>query len=376
MSITAIICEFNPFHFGHKYIIDEAKSILPQNDVICLMSGNMVQRGELSLWDKKERAKAAILNGASAVFELPSVFALAPAKEFATGAIRILSQIDNITDIVFGSQCGNIELLKNYADITSNENEIMKFTISEELKKGINYPSAYSNALNKIFKNNDSNILSSPNDVLGIEYIKAISKLNSKIKSHTIIRTKNSESASKIRDIALSKNNWNKLVPNYEVYSKINFYSEILFPILKYKISNSTEDEISKIYEVNEGLQHRILKVIETSNSFEEYLQNIKSKRYTMAKIKRIMLSILIGKTKEIVKQADQIDYVKLIAIDKNKRKLLSQKSSIKIITKSNELQNVCSKNLLKIDKAADDLFNICNNNSISTVYTNKIQLI
>ena len=182
MKVAGIIAEYNPFHAGHKYHIEKTREITGADYIIAVMSGDFVQRGEPAIADKYLRTKLALSKGVDLVVELPTRYSTASAKEFAFGAITLLNNLNSVDFLSFGSECGNLEVLKSYVSILNNEPAKFKELMLENLKKGLSYPLARTNALSLYLNDSNSiNITSLPNNILGIEYMCALSALNSPI---------------------------------------------------------------------------------------------------------------------------------------------------------------------------------------------------
>ena len=224
--ILGIISEYNPFHNGHLYQLEKSKKLTNPDYTVCIMSGNFCQRGGPALLDKWSRAKMAIQAGFDMVIELPTLYSVSSAENYAEGAIKLLSAFPDVT-LSFGSEIGDMAVLDQFADIFYNEPKEYKTILSHELARGISYPKARENAI--LFYLNDvkkySNILSLPNNILAIEYLKAIKKLKAKIFPITVKRIEadynsldthgNIASATAIRKLLYNKRNIKKYVPSY-----------------------------------------------------------------------------------------------------------------------------------------------------------------
>lgn len=189
-NVLAIIGEYNPFHNGHLYHLNEAKKVSNASYSIAIISGNFVQRGNVSIVDKWTKAKMAILNGIDLVLELPCIYSISSAENFASGAIRTLNSLKIVDTLSFGCELDDISILKEFAQILTDEPEEFKSLLSHELSKGISFPKARENAL--LMYLNDirryANVLSSPNNILAIEYLKALNMTNSSIEPLSIKR--------------------------------------------------------------------------------------------------------------------------------------------------------------------------------------------
>lgn len=343
MRIGAVICEYNPFHNGHKFQLEKIKKEC--DSVICVMSGSFVQRGDIAVVDKWTRAGMAINNGADLVIELPVCFSLNTAERFSFGAVSLIDSLGVCNSLYFGSECGNTDTLKNAASILLNEPKEISDKIKKLMDSGISYPSAREEAFCDVI---DKDLLSEPNNILALEYIKSLMAINSKIKPVTIKREFSSyhettptnpiTSATAIRELIKNGDDFNSYIPENTVDLYENFNRpdvENLSDILLYTIRTTTQQELSKINEVSEGLENRIIEAINHERSFDGVCNFIKSKRYTMSKIRRILLSIVLGLDKELSKKPPQ--YIRVLGMNKKGMDILSEikkKSSLPIITK------------------------------------------
>lgn len=299
IKICGIICEYNPLHNGHIYQIEKAKQITGANFVVCIMSGNFVQRGESAVFDKFTRAKAAIESGADAVVELPTIYALQSAEYFAFGGVQIADAV-GCTHLCFGSESGDLELLYD-----SKENENFKSV----MQTGVSYGKSL------------SNFEGEPNNLLGKEYIKAIDILDSNIIPVTVKREQSFASASKIRAELQQNNAHNEMYP----FELSPLFFERFFDVIKYKIISMSAEEIAKICGVSEGLEHKIKKEVLYANNIDELIKSIKSKRYTYSRISRILCCILLNITKSKLRAViNETPKVKLLGINKEKTQILS----------------------------------------------------
>lgn len=320
MNSVGIICEYNPFHNGHLYHLKEVKKLFPDTPIILIMSGNFSQRGIPSIMNKWDKTSLALDYGVDLVIELPFVFASQGADLFAKGCVELLKEL-KVTHIVFGSETNDVDTLINLANIQINNKEYDKLA-KTFLDNGYNYPTALSKALTKITNIN----LNTPNDILGLAYIKEIIKQKAPIKPVTIKRTidfhsqsviNNITSASNIRQKMYKKQNIDNLVPNQVLkYLKNNHlhFTEDYFPLLKYKIF--TDQNLARYQTVDEGIEHRIQKYIINSISIDDLINKIKTKRYTYNKIMRMLTHILCNFTKE---EATNIhnEYIRILGFSK-----------------------------------------------------------
>lgn len=324
MMSIGIIAEYNPFHNGHLYHIDKIKNIYPDSLIILVLNGYFLQRGEISLLTKEDKTKIALLNNVDIVIELPFIFGSQAADIFALNAIKLLNSLQ-VDRLIFGSESNNIDFLSKVATTEINDKNF-ELLVKKHLDKGSNYPTALARALKSLnIKENFNN----PNDLLGISYIKAIKATNSKIIPETIKRTNSYHdktstesiiSAANIREKIKRKNDITKYLPqNVITYIKM---PKDYFNLIKYKIL--TEKDLSIYLTVDEGIEHRLKKAVLNSNSIEELVEQVKTKRYTYNKINRMLIHILIGLTKEDNQKAN-LDYIKVLGFNKKGQQYLNK---------------------------------------------------
>lgn len=385
MNVTGIITEYNPFHLGHLHHLKECKKNTNCNGVICVMSGNFVQRGMPAIMDKWERAKIAVKNGVDLVVELPLIFSISSAETFAYGAVALLEKTKIVNNIYFGSEHGNVLDLNKIASVIIKEPIEYKNTLKKELAKGVPYHYARLTSLKNYFNDiNLEEIISSSNNILGIEYLKALIRLNSPIKPYTLKRigsnyndeniTSLYASATSIRK-TLSFNDFDKIkevLPKESYEEIINLkntdykfvYPEDIFPFLKYKILTEGEN-LSKLSQLKEGLDNKIKKEILNSNNLNEFILNIKSKRYTYTAISRALVSFFIGMENfslDDIKNSS-IEYIRPLAFNERGSKILKEiknKESVKIITK---LPKNIENSMLSLDLLGTKAYSILNKN-------------
>lgn len=300
MRICGIICEFNPFHNGHKYILERAKELSHCDKILCIMSGPFTQRGDISIADKFKRARHAIFCGADAVIELPAAFAVAPAEIFAKGAIKILNSIPEVTSIAFGCENEKADFI-GAARLLNEETQLFKAVLNKNLGAGESYIKSYAAAFEAC--GGEKELLSCPNNILGVEYVKAILQFKSKIDILPIGRIgagygdselkKDYSSASAIRNNIkdpLIKDN----VPDC-VFADLNDFSEqskLFSELLRFKLLQSDSRTLKKIYGCSEGLENRLISF--ASLPFNQLIENSTAKRYSSSRIKRILCANLL----------------------------------------------------------------------------------
>jgi len=339
MKAIGIIAEYNPFHNGHLYQIKKVKEKYPEYAIIAVMSGNFTERGEVAIMDKWKRTEIALKHGIDLVIELPYPFATQSADFFSDGAITLLENL-KVEKVIFGSESNHIENLEIIAK-TQLENEDFDKLVKIYSKLGKNYPTALSCALEDLIGKK----IDTPNDLLGVSYIKTILKNNYQIKAETIQRTNDYHekelqetisSATSIREALKNNNSVKNQVPEDTLdYYHTLHYQKDYFDLLKYKIL--TDEDLSRYQTVEEGIEGLLKKEINHSNSYEELIKNIKSKRYTYNKISRMLLHILCNFTKEKAKQFQNITYIRILGLNDKGRAYLNQvkkDTSLPIISK------------------------------------------
>ncbi len=337
MNIIGIVCEYNPFHNGHLYHLNKIKELYPDSLIILVMSGSVTERGDLSLINKWDKTDIALHYGVDLVVELPYKFSLQSADTFCYGSMNILNTLV-INKIVFGSECNDINKLKKIAKIQL-DNKDYNNIVNQYMKDGLNYPTALSNSINDIV----GDTINTPNDILGLGYIKEIIKNNYNIEpicikrdnDYNSLELNNICSASAIRNALYNKEDISKYVPKYS-YSKLNNirFLEDYYPYIKYKIITEINN-LNKYHLVDEKIIPRIQKYIYESNTLDELVHNIKSKNYTYNKIKRMLVHILMSYTKE--EHNNKLEYIRILGFNSNGRKYLNsikKNINIPILTK------------------------------------------
>ncbi|WP_461204460.1 nucleotidyltransferase [Clostridium sp. DL1XJH146] len=390
MKVTGIITEYNPMHNGHLHHLNATREKTNSDAIICVMSGNFVQRGLPSILDKWTKAKLAIENGVDLVIELPTVYAISSAEFFSYGAVSLLDNLNIVDSICFGSEYGDIEELSIIARLLSDEPLIFKNSLDLYLEKGNSFAKARSMALCDILNINNTNIdfntiINSPNNILGIEYIKSLQKLKSKIQPFTIQR-KGSDynskcienifsSATSIRNHLRNKKELEALktqIPS-NTYNQLEslLFNNFKFPdendfyeFIKYKIY-SNPNSLLNIPDISEGLHNRIIKSVLVSNNYQEFIYNIKSKRYALSRIQRIICQLLIGFNNYDVKslRKNQCSYARILGFNNKGQQLLrriKKESSIDIISKPPKYPKT---NSMKIDLDSTKIYSLFNDN-------------
>lgn len=327
MKTVGLITEYNPFHNGHAYHIEKAKMLTGADRVIVVMSGDFVQRGAPAVMPKHLRAESALLSGASLIIELPVCFATGSAEYFAQGSISLLNQLGCIDSICFGSECGDLHLLKEIAQILADEPIEYQTALKQALKEGASFPAARQEALN-IYSDKYSEILASPNNILGIEYLKALAKIHSKMEPFTIKRIGAGyhdmnidgqfSSATAIRsDIyqLADVNSSSESLPLTHIQTQVpsschelmkkNYQTR--YPVkaddfsllLKAKLLSETAGSLSHYLDMSPELANRILRLRNDYLSFEQFCDLLKTKELTRSRISRSFIHVLLGITND-----------------------------------------------------------------------------
>lgn len=330
MNVCGIICEYNPFHKGHRYHIEETRKRFGATHIVAVMSGNFTQRGDIAIVDKYKRAETALKNGVDLVIELPVQYALSSAEQFAQGAVYLLNAVGCVDMLSFGSECGNIDLLKETAGAVYYAQESEEF--GKNLKNGLPYPAALQKAMEKFYTNDVIDTLATPNNTLAIEYIKALDTFASPIKPVTVKRfgavhdedkddLSETLSASQLRKMIYDGQDISAFAPECD-FSNTASILNIETAILS-KLRSMSKASIEKTPNVLMGLENRIYKAVQVSTSLNELYFLIKTKRYTLARIRRIILSAFLGITKSDLKINSP--YVKILGMNGKGKEILAK---------------------------------------------------
>lgn len=390
--VLGIVCEYNPFHNGHLYHIIQSKKMTGADYTIAIMTGNFTQRGDVSIVDKWSKTEMALLAGVDLVIELPLLYSISSAENFADGAIKILNSLKIVNNIAFGSETRDINILDRVAEILCYEPKEYQTLLSHELSKGLSYPKARENALMMYL--NDvrrfANVLSAPNNILGIEYLKALRKSKSPILPVCIPRigaghndttySKNIANATTVRNLVASHRydtlEFKRLVPisTYSILSENikkghiitglhNFEKEIIYTLRRMSIL-----EIANLPDVSEGLEYKLKNAANSCNSLVEFFNIVSSKRYAKTRISRILVYALLGITKKDMQLSKSAPpYVRVLGFNRHGQKLLSMISeanpklplitSVKKFEESNKNKHIQS--MLAKDIWATDVYTL-----------------
>lgn len=390
MKVNGIIAEYNPFHNGHKYHMEESRRSTGADYTIIAMSGNFMQRGAPALLDKYTRTKMALLGGADLVLEIPAFYACGSAEYFATGAAALLDKLGVVDYLCFGSEWGREDVLYRIARILSDEPEGYRLRLRTELRQGRSFPAARCNALMDYcpaLGDSIMDVFSSPNNILGIEYLKALTARQSAIVPHTTKRI-----GSDYHDKRLGENQSSALAIRHAIFSRLDldFLSDqmpgealeimkealsLTMPIrpndfslpLHYKLLQETEEGYEKYMDVSPDLSDRILKSVYQFTGFSGFCDFLKTRNLTYTRISRCMTHILLNITKaelEAAKAIDHVPYARVLGFRRSASPLLSairEHSSIPMVTRLSEARSLLSEPawyMLRRDIAIANLYN------------------
>lgn len=390
MKTVGLITEYNPFHNGHAYHIEKAKMLTGADRVIVVMSGDFVQRGAPAVMPKHLRAESALLSGASLIIELPVCFATGSAEYFAQGSISLLNQLGCIDSICFGSECGDLHLLKEIAQILADEPIEYQTTLKQALKEGASFPAARQEALN-IYSDKYSEILASPNNILGIEYLKALAKIHSKMEPFTIKRIgagyhdmdidEQFSSATAIRsDIyqLADVNSSSESLPLTHIQTQVpSSCHELMkkkyqtrYPVkaddfsllLKAKLLSETAGSLSHYLDMSPELANRILRLRNDYLSFEQFCDLLKTKELTRSRISRSFIHVLLGITNDwLTAMKAPAPYARILGFRRDHADLLGilkRTSDIPLITSpARAVLADTAYQMLELDIYASDLY-------------------
>ena len=401
-KVLGIVAEYNPFHNGHLYHLNKSKELTGANYTIAIISGNFTERGDTSLVDKWKKTKMALESGVDLVIELPVLYAISSAENFAEGAIKILNSLGIVDYISFGCESDNLENLDRIATVFNNEPKAFKKMLNDALSLGLSYPSARQNALSN-FLNISLDELALPNNILAIEYLKALKKFNSNIEPILIKRFESGYNDTSFSNNIASATAIRKLIKNkdYDILHNLlpkKSYSILMDSInaddivvdlscfekeIIYTFRKMTTHEISKLPDVSEGLENNIKNAVNSCCNIFELLEKIKSKRYTLTRLQRILLYALLGITKNDIEISKRTTpYVRVLGFNENGKKLVSKikktNPNLQIITSVKKFvdMNIDEdlKNLFDKDILATNIYTLACNNCVANLdFTIKI---
>lgn len=361
MNVNGIVAEYNPLHWGHIYQMEDARHHTNADYTVVVMSGNFVQRGAPAILDKYKRTRMALEAGADLVLELPLPYAVSSAEFFASGAVSLLNKLGVITHLCFGSECGDVEILQELAQILLEEPPAFRSALQQYLKAGLSYPHARTQALLDYQPglNDGKEILASPNNILGIEYLKALQEINSSITPYTTKRTgggyldqklQEFSSAMAIRKALFAHNTpeaLQKHLPSCTYEPLLAAWKENTLltqndfsSILLYKLLLEREKGFEEYLDVSRNVSDRIRKHLDAFQSFNDFCDLLKTKEMTYTRISRCLLHILLNIRKDTLVPYEQLGrapYARVLGFRKDSTPLLAaikEKSTIPLITK------------------------------------------
>lgn len=411
--VLGIIAEYNPFHNGHMYHLQKAKEQSGAQYCICVMSGNFVQRGNTSIVNKWKKAEMALLNGVDLVIELPTIYSVASAEGFSLGAIKLLNNLKIVDAISFGTETSDFAALNNISSIVNEEPMKYKSILNSELKKGLSFPKARENALMLYLNDNKryDNILNTPNNILAIEYLKALKKIKSTIQPIPVKREKvyyndnvivdEFASATAIRKLLKNEDfsEIRKVVPKstYQILKKETELGNVVLDLSRYEkeiiynLRRMTVSEIAELPDVNEGLEHSLKNAANYSNDITNLINIVKTKRYTVTRIQRILICALLGITKRDVGMAKKTEpYIRVLGFNEKGKELISrinkQNPKATVITSVKKFQDKNNNNknskiykrLLDIDIFSTNVYTMaCKSESLANLdYTKNMVIL
>ena len=411
--VLGIIAEYNPFHNGHMYHLQKAKEQSGAQYCICVMSGNFVQRGNTSIVNKWKKAEMALLNGVDLVIELPTIYSVASAEGFSLGAIKLLNNLKIVDAISFGTETSDFAALNNISSIVNEEPMKYKSILNSELKKGLSFPKARENALMLYLNDNKryDNILNTPNNILAIEYLKALKKIKSTIQPIPVKREKvyyndnvivdEFASATAIRKLLKNEDfsEIRKVVPKstYQILEKETELGNVVLDLSRYEkeiiynLRRMTVSEIAELPDVNEGLEHSLKNAANYSNDITNLINIVKTKRYTVTRIQRILICALLGITKRDVGMAKKAEpYIRVLGFNEKGKELISrinkQNPKATVITSVKKFQDKNNNNknskiykrLLDIDIFSTNVYTMaCKSESLANLdYTKNMVIL
>lgn len=377
MSISAIISEYNPFHNGHKYHIDKTRA-LGATHVVAVMSGNFVQRGDVAVLDKRTRTEAALLGGVDLVIELPVAFCLSCAEIFARSAVSLVDALGCVDLLSFGSESGNVDELRQAARISYSDD--IQSGIRQALASGLNYPAAKTQAIKSLFPDIDLSLFNSPNNILAVEYIHALSVLDSPVIPITIRRSAlhdsavakaNVASASLIRRLICEGNRkylsylpeitgnllCNKVAAGYAPGNISNIERAIL-----YRLRCASAEDLRMTPDVCEGLENRIISCMKDAVSLNSLLTSVKTKRYTLSRIRRIVLNYFLSVTAQM--QLCSPSYIRILGFNHRGAEILNfakRSTKLPIIARAGDIsgRNSVVRERFEFECRASDIYNL-----------------
>ena len=374
MKIAGVICEFNPFHNGHQYMLQKVHEDGCSHVDVC-MSGNFTQRGVPAVYDKYSRTAAALKNGADLVAELPVSFACAGAEKFAFGGVSVLDGLGCVDSLYFGSETGQTVKLLDIAEKLLSEE--FSAALKQQLADGCTFAAARQKAVAALVGEENASLLSAPNDTLGVEYIKALLRLGSRMGPAAVLRRGaahddmrslgQTASAKLIRELMQSgSQDYRCFIPenalrefdSSDAQPDFRGREKALESVMLYRLRSMSREEIALLPEISEGLENRIYAAVRTSGSIEELIDGVKTKRYTYARIRRILNYAMLGITAE--DHEKQPAYIRILGFNEKGREILKEagkKAKLPVIIRCADIRTEAEKDMFRQECYADDIY-------------------
>lgn len=395
MKVTGIIAEYDPFHNGHSYHIKKAREMTGADAIVVVMSGHFTQRGMPAFFRRDARVRMAVDGGADLVIELPYIYACNSSHEFARGAAGILNGIGCVDALVFGAETDDMDTLGKAARAAAGTDDRSSAYIKEEMKNGVSYPEALTRSVEKIYGAQTAAVLREPNNLLGIEYMKALRELGSGIKpfivgrrsaahgeslemlherkqeqriaSGTAVRKAVYAGGARAAEMLVPDTSFS-IISGYERSSGFSFteyhdkIKKNMFELLKYKIITSDESELAEVYGVAEGLENRLKSCISGAEDIDGLIDSVKSKRYTRARISRTLMHLLINLRTTDFEPLRETYCARVLGFSPTGGKLLrlmSESSAIPVFSNLSRLDKRSPEaaRVLKYDMRASDVY-------------------
>ncbi len=374
MKVGGIVAEYNPFHHGHAYLVEQMRSA-GVTHVVAVMSGNFVQRGDAAICDKQARCEMALEGGVDLVLELPLPYAVATAQRFALGAVGTLAALGGVDELCFGSESGDVKALSEVASVL--ESEAVTSRMRELLDSGEPFAGARQAAVSAVGAR--SEVLRDPNDTLAVEYIRAITQLGADMTPRAICRKGAAHDGQAVDGIA-SASVIRQAIIGGDISRVKEWMPSAAFDILQREIEQgrcpadlsrldaallvalrkASAQKLADLPDISEGLENRLFRASREFGSVEQILSAVKSKRYTHARLRRILLYALLGLTREVYDTPPQ--YIRLLGMNSRGRELLSNcKPTLPILARAKDSQQLNDRGaaIFALECAADDLYGL-----------------
>ena len=384
MRVCGVIAEYNPFHHGHAHHLARARAVTGADFIVCVMSGHFTQRGEAAIVDKWVRAESALHGGADVVIELPVCFAMAPAELFARGGVTLLHSLGVVTHLSFGSESGDVNALQARAAILAEEPEAWRALLRAQLDRGLSYPAAHQRATQAycaaLGEGAPFAAPFAPNDTLGIEYCRAMARLGVAMTPVAIRRTvaHDSEAADgAFASASFIRHLWRSggaLPRTYlpeqsalhleaaQACGRAPVFPSFFFPMIAAQVRRMASSELALCPDVSEGLENRIKKAAETATSLEALIQLSRTKRYSYARVQRILSGLLLGWTSDAVRPlCNEAPYARILGFRRDAQPLLCamrERAAVPLVTRVRHARlSPAQQRMMALDVNATDIF-------------------